>query len=105
MRPITVTVTGTGSSAAIPTDYYTNPFNIGFAVVISGAVDYTVEHTFDNIQDPTATITWFPHPTVFNEAANQDGNYAFPVTAVRLTNNVGTGAGATSTLTLIQAGF
>jgi hypothetical protein len=103
MRPISVTVSGVGSSVAIPTDYYANPFNIGFAVVISGTVDYTVEHTFDNIQDPNATITWFPHPTVFNELANQDGNYAFPVTAVRLTNNAGTTGSAT--FTVIQAGF
>jgi hypothetical protein len=103
MRPITVTVTGVGSSVAIPTDYFTNPFNIGFGAVATGTVDYTIEHTFDNIQDPTAAITWFPHPTVFDEAASQDGNYAFPVTAVRLTNNIGTTGSVT--LTVIQAGF
>ena len=103
MRPISVTVNGVGNSVAIPTDYYANPFNIGFGVVVNGSVNYTVQHTFDNIQDPNATITWFPHPTVFNENANQDGNYAFPVTAVRIVNNPD--AIGSVTFTVIQAGF
>ena len=102
MRAISKTVSGVGSSAAIPLDIYLNPFNVGFGAVTTGVVDYTIEHTFDNIQNPNVTPTWFPHPTVTNESANQDGNYAFPVTAIRLTNNAGTIGSVT--LTVIQAG-
>jgi hypothetical protein len=102
MRSISKTVSGVGSSAAIPLDTYISPFNIGFGAVITGTVDYTIEHTFDNVLQAGVTPTWFPHPTVFNESENQDGNYAFPVMAVRLTTNAGTTGSVT--LTVIQAG-
>ena len=76
------------------------PFNVGFGVILTGVVDYTVQHTFD---DPaTGFTTWFDHPTVAAQTSNQDGNYAFPVTGVRLTVNSG---GGTATLKLIQAGI
>ena len=76
------------------------PFNVGFGVILTGVVDYTVQHTFD---DPaTGFTTWFDHPTVAAQTSNQDGNYAFPVTGVRLTVNSG---GGTATLKLVQAGI
>lgn len=76
------------------------PLNVGFGVIVSGTVNYTVQHTFD---DPAVGFTtWFPHPTVASQATNQDGNYAFPVTGIRLTVNSG---GGTATLKLIQAGI
>ena len=76
------------------------PFNVGFGVILTGVVDYTVQHTFD---DPaTGFTTWFDHPTVAAQTTNQDGNYAFPVTGVRLTVNSG---GGTATLKLVQAGI
>jgi len=76
------------------------PFNVGFGVILTGVVDYTVQHTFD---DPaTGFTTWFDHPTVAAQTSNQDGNYAFPVTGVRLSVNSG---GGTATLKLVQAGI
>lgn len=78
----------------------TNPFNVGFGVIVSGVVDYTVQHTFD---DPAVGFTtWFNHPTIAAQIANADGNYAFPVTGIRVTVNSGAG---TATLKLIQAGI
>ena len=77
-----------------------SPFNVGFGVEVSGTVDYTVQHTFD---DPgVGFTTWFSHPTVAGETANADGNYAFPVTGVKLLVNSGSG---TATLKLVQAGI
>jgi hypothetical protein len=100
MKLQTVSQTGVGSTAPIVMNLNATPFNVGFGVVKTGTVDYTVEHTFD---DPTGTLSnWFPHPTVAAEIADADGNYAFPVTAIRLTMNSGTG---TATLKLIQAGI
>ena len=100
MKLQTVSQTGVGSTAPIIMNLNATPFNVGFGVVKTGTVDYTVEHTFD---DPTGTLSnWFPHPTVAAEIADADGNYAFPVTAIRLTMNSGTG---TATLKLIQAGI
>jgi len=77
-----------------------SPFNVGFGVIVSGTVNYTVQHTFD---DPiTGFSTWFSHPTVASQAANADGNYAFPVTGIKVLVNSGSG---TATLKLIQAGI
>lgn len=100
MKLQTVSKTGTGSSSPIVMNLNATPFNVGFGVVKTGDVDYTVQHTFD---DPSGSLsTWFNHPTVAGEIANADGNYAFPVTAIRVTMNSGTG---TVTLKLIQAGI
>jgi hypothetical protein len=100
MKLQTQSQTGSGSTAAIVVNTNISPVNIGFGVLVSGTVNYTVEHTFD---DPAvAFTTWFPHPTIASQAANADGNYAFPVTGIRLTVNSG---GGTATLKLIQAGI
>ena len=95
MIPITLTKTGAGSTNVAVTDYYVSPFNIGFGVVVTGTVNYTVQHTFDG-------TNWFNHPTIASQTTNQDGNYAFPILQVRLTVNSGTG---TAAMTLIQAGL
>jgi hypothetical protein len=83
----------------------TSPFNVGFGVIVSGTVNFTVQHTFDDVFSPSfnaGTATWFPHPTIAAQSANVDGNYAFPVTAIRLLVNSG---GGTATLVLLQAGI
>jgi hypothetical protein len=102
MRPVVVSKTGTGSSSVVPLDHYQSPFNVGFGVVVSGTVNYTVQHTFDDIFDASVTPVWFNHPTIASLAANADGNYAFPVRAVKVLVNSGSG---TATMTVIQAGM
>ena len=105
MRQQVVTVSGASlSSNAIATDLYISPFNVGFGVVITGTVSYSIQHTFDNPQT-VASPTWFYHPSspsATPATAGFDGNYAFPVAAIRvLANNTNT---ANITLTVIQAG-
>lgn len=102
MRPVTVSRTGAGSSPAAPLDHYQSPFNVGFGVVVSGTVNYTIQHTFDNVFDAAVTPTWFNHPTLISQAANADGNYAFPVRAVKVLVNSGSG---TASMTVLQAGM
>jgi len=100
MKVQTVSKTGVGSSASLVMNTNISPFNVGFGVVVSGTVNYTVQHTFD---DPAVGFTtWFSHPTIASETTNQDGNYAFPVTGIKLLVNSGSG---TATLNLIQAGI
>lgn len=101
MRQQIATKTGTGSSNILTTDTYISPFNVGFGVVATGTVNYTIQHTFDDPQVPGATLTWYSHPTIASKADNQDGNYAFPVAAIKILVNSGDG---TATMTLIQAG-
>jgi hypothetical protein len=102
MRPVTVSRTGAGSSPAAPLDHYQSPFNVGFGVVVDGVVNYTIQHTFDNVFDSNVTPTWFNHPTLISQTANADGNYAFPVRAVKVLVNSGAG---TASVTLVQAGM
>ena len=101
MRPQVVSKTGTGETAVVVVDHYRAPFNVGFAVVVSGTVTYTVQHTFDDVLDSSVTPTWFSHEELAGQTASADGNYAFPVRAIRLSNTAGSG---TTTLTAIQAG-
>lgn len=100
MKVQSVSKTGVGSSSALVMNTNISPFNVGFGVVVTGTVNYTVQHTFD---DPAIGFTtWFSHPTVASLAANADGNYAFPVTGVKVLVNSGSG---TATLNLVQAGI
>lgn len=101
MKPTTKTQTGVGSSAAIPMDYLLTPVSIGFGVVATGTVNYTVQHTFDEAIRGTPT-NWFDHATVAAQTTTKTGSYDFPVSAVRVTVNSGTGAAA---LTTLQAGI
>lgn len=101
MRQQIAAQTGTGSSPVIATDTYISPFNVGFGVVVTGTVNYSVQHTFDNPQT-NPSPTWFTHPTVNALIVSQDGNYAFPVAAIKVLVHSGAG---TATLTVIQAGI
>jgi len=103
MRPVSVTVSGVGVSAPIPMDYTSTQFSVGVGVKISATATYTVEHTFDDVWSPTfspASATWYPNSGLTAKTANADGNYAFPVTAVRLNVAASTG---TATMTVIQS--
>jgi len=100
MKVQTVSKTVVGSSSAIVMNTNISPFNVGFGVLVTGTVNYTVQHTFD---DPAVGFTtWYSHPTVAGEVANADGNYAFPVTGIKVLVNSGSGS---ATLNLIQAGI
>lgn len=92
MRPITETVTGVGTSPVIPMDFRAQVFNVGFGCEVTGTATYSVQHTFDDIYNPAITPVWFNHAFVNGATTNQDGNYAFPVRALRLNVTAGTGS-------------
>jgi hypothetical protein len=100
MKVQIISKTGVGSSSALVMNTNCTPFNVGFGVVVSGTVTYSVQHTFD---DPAIGFTtWFSHPTIAAKIDNQDGNYAFPVTGIKLLVTAGTGS---ATMNLVQAGI
>lgn len=105
MRRMVVSQTDTGSSDLCVMNLNTSPFNVGFGCVITdGSPTFGIQHTFDDVFAPNfdpATATWFDHPTVTGAVADVDGNYAFPVTAIKLVV-AGTG---TVEATVIQAGI
>ena len=86
-------VAQTGVGASKPIDIKdTNQIRVSYAVVVTGAVTYSVQHSigddvfFDNTDNTAQTTT-------------RDGNYVFPVQRVRV--NVTAGAG-TATLHIRQ---
>ena len=91
------------NGAWVPLDTYQNPFSIGFGVRVSGTGDitYSVQHTFDNAL-AVAPVTAFDHPEVSGRTISMEGNYAFPVNAIRLRITAASGA-ANATLDVIQA--
>ena len=99
MRPVVVKKLGTGTSAWIPLDFKQSPFSVGLGAVVNGTITYDIEHTFDDVYDPAVTPVAFKHATLVAQTANKDGNYAFPVRAIRINNTAGTGD---TTLTILQ---
>ena len=99
MRPQVISITGTGTTAWIPLDYKQNPFNIGLGIVVNGTITYDIEHTFDDVFAQDTTPTAFKHSSLTAQTTNKDGNYAFPIRAIRINNTAGTG---TTTLTILQ---
>jgi len=109
----TLTVTGLsstfglGSSLCFYPDVMLTPFNVGIGCVVNSSnVTYNVEHTFDYTGSSTfisSNATWFVNSGISAKSTNQDGNYAFPCSAIRLNVTAGSSTG-TVTITTIQAG-
>lgn len=102
--PITVTQSAVGSTRWVPLDYKQVPFNVGMGVKLSAGsvLTYTVEHTFDDIQDPSVTPVAFSNSELASLSVNNDGNYAYPVKAVRLT--ITSHSAGEATLLIVQGG-
>ncbi len=100
---IEIGTNGVGGSIVIPVDKDVTPTSIGMGLIITGTVNVTVQHTFDDVWGDASTIlNWFDHPTLAAETANADGNLAFPPQGVRLLTNSGIG---TCEFDLVQAGL
>lgn len=103
MRRQVIVLGRLGNSNTVPVDYRAQNFQIGIGCVVSGGatLTYTLQHTFDDIYDSSITPTWFDHSTIVGQTGNIDGNYAFPIAAVRV---VTTGwVSGTVTVTLLQS--
>lgn len=100
MRPVILTQTGVGISPVCPMDREQAPFNAGIGCVVNGTATYNIEHTFDDVQNAAVTPTWFQNTGITAQTTNANGNYAFPIRAVRVNVTAGTG---TVTATILQA--
>jgi len=100
MRPQVIQLSSATTSAWVPLDYKQSPFNVGLGLTFSGTATATVEHTFDDVFDSSVTPTAFSHSTLNGITSKNDGNYAFPVRAIRL--NVTSWTSGTVTLTALQ---
>jgi hypothetical protein len=101
---------GVGASVPIPLDQYLPNFNVMLAVILkSGAVNYTVQYTFDDVFNAYNNqsretvfmtqgsagnpdeITWWNHADLTAQAVSAKGSLVNPVKAVRILTNSGTG--------------
>ena len=101
---ITVGTNGVGVSAWKNLNLNVSPFNVGLAVVISGTVNFTVNYTYEDPNNPVAPSgpVAFAITALSAKAANTDGGLLnIPVAAVQLVINSGTGS---ATLVVDQAG-
>lgn len=108
MQPTTRTTSdasgGAVTSSIVALDYWVSPFNVALSVRVTGTVNYTVQYTFDKIYENNwvpASGNWVDHPSLTSKTATLDSNIAYPVTAVRIVQNTGTGS---CVFTVIQAG-
>lgn len=102
---VTAGTSGVGSSQWYSADTFSNPFNLGIGVVVTGTINFTVEYTYDNVNSPyTATFpTVFSITALASKSANTDSSLTIPVAAVRLTQNSFTSPG-TAKMIIIPAG-
>lgn len=97
---------GTNDTLATPwykVDHRQNPFSLSWLVEVTGTIGVKIQHTGEDPEDDTAP-TAYTHPDHGTAAtANDDGNYAYPVRAVRLYIE-SFSSGATVKATFIQSG-
>ena len=100
MKLQTVSKTGTGSTDVIVINTNISPVNIGFAVVVTGTVNYSVQFTYD---DPAIGFTtWFDDVSITSKTGNEDGSINFPITGIKVLVNSGTGS---VVMNVVQAGI
>ena len=100
MKVQTVSRTGTGSTDAVVINTNLTPVNIGFAVIVTGTVNYSVQYTYD---DPgVGFTTLFYDATITSKTVNEDGSINFPITCLKTLENSGSG---TVTMKVVQAGI
>jgi hypothetical protein len=81
-----------------------SPMNLGLAVIVSGTVNYTVNYCYDDPNSPVVATgpTAFSLSALAAKATTLDSNITFPVMAVQLQINSGTG---TATLVVLEQGI
>jgi hypothetical protein len=101
MRPVVITQTGAGTSAAIPLDRYISPFSVAVFCHVVSAGTYKVQYTYDDVFTvASGSQNWIDDTTIgAGTAADAQTNYSVPISAVRLVV-----ASGTVSITVNQAG-
>lgn len=85
--------TSLASTPWIPLDIRQCPFEVGIgAVLVSGTVNYDLEHTFDDVTTNATTQVAYNNATMAGKTASSDVGLTYPVRAVRLDINSHTAA-------------
>lgn len=100
-RRMQATVSSQAASSTLPINYRAKNFGVSFSVNIGGGtMTYTVQHTLSDLQNGDSGAVWIDHSSIAGETTNTDGNYAFPITGIRV--NVTAYTSGTATLTVLQ---
>lgn len=99
MKPQVYSQTGVGTTVPFVVNTNVTPVNIGIGVVVTGTVNYTVQHTYDS--PSSGFTTWFNDATLIGKTANGETSINFPITGLQMVIISGTG---TATMTIVQAG-
>ena len=69
----------------IPLDMFADGFSVSFGITLlqGGPINTRVVHTFDDVFDPRVTPIELNHIDVTAASTAADGNYAYPVRAIR----------------------
>jgi hypothetical protein len=101
---ILVGITAVGTTKWLPVNWHAADFQLGFACVVTGTVNYHIEYCWDGLFDVgfnEADATAFVDANITNETSSQSGSYTGgPMTGVRLKINSGTGS---VQMTMIQS--
>lgn len=84
IRSFATTLAAVGNSE-VADIFDTVDIRISYAVVVTGTVNYTVQHSLDG-------INFFDNSDNTAQTTSQDGNYVFPIRAVRVKLNSGSGS-------------
>lgn len=84
IRSFTTTQSAVGASE-VADIYDTEDIRISYAVIVTGTVNYTVQHSLDG-------ENFFDNSDNTSQTTSQDGNYVFPIRAVRVNINSGSGS-------------
>ena len=116
-NPAVLSVTGLSSTSGYGGIWFPDtdvrPFNISIGTVVNstGTQTYSVEHTFGYLGAfssnfngwVSSAATWYANTGIVSATTNANGNYAFPVSAIRLNVISGSSQGSVSCI-LTQAG-
>lgn len=96
----TVGTGATGATRWTTMDGFSTPFNVALTVITTTGVTVNVQDTPNNPNVATSP-TVFAHATLQTVVANQQSNYAYPVSFVRATFSA-TGAGSSAANFILQ---
>tara|TARA_R110000796_G_scaffold87063_1_gene188168 strand:- start:2826 stop:3458 length:633 start_codon:yes stop_codon:yes gene_type:complete len=90
-------------SQIVALNWRASPFVVGIGAVVTGTINYTLQHSFDDPQLGAEAMTWFDYDIsdMASATATADGNYSASVLATRQKVN-SYSAGAALKTTWIQ---
>lgn len=95
---------GVGETAWKMLDTFVDMMNIGLSVIVTGTINYTMNYTYEDPNNPITaggSPTAWPLTALSAKTANAEGSILFPIAAVQLVVNSGTGS---ATLVVVQSG-